>query len=142
MTLSVTDTYTDIATADIYLALKDDWLALSDEKKNEALLNARYFIDENFDIDDIESVADLAAVPDELQMANSLLAYDASTTDLFKRHTTQTIKEKSVQAGKVKSSKKFTAGKENLLPASYSKVKVLLRPLYSNIESVNFLVRA
>jgi len=142
MTLLVTDTYTDIATADTYLILKDDWLQLSNEKKDEALLEARYFIDENF-YTGIEDVSDLALIPDELQLSNSLLAYDfIANGSLFARHTAKSVKESSVKAGSVQSSKKFIAGNPQLLPSSYSKVKVLLADLYESIDGIVHLVRA
>ena len=74
MTLEVTDTYTDIDTADTYLVLKNDWLTLSNEVKQDALLNARMYIDENFYVDDVTDVSDLTLVPDALQFSSSLLA--------------------------------------------------------------------
>ncbi len=143
MTLEVTDTYTDIDTADSYLVLKNDWLELSNESKQEALLNARMYIDENFSIDDVTDVSDLSVVPDALQFASSLLAYDSVINgDLFVKHTTREVFEKSVKAGSVMSSKKYKTGQKDLRPSSYGKVKVLLSSLYTNLTGVTFLVRS
>lgn len=95
-TATTTQSYATPSEADGYLALKETWIDLDDEVKQEALLSARYYIDTNFDC-----VVDMDLIDDEVKHANSLLAYDYFIQgDLFFDNK-KNIKSKKTVAGPV-----------------------------------------
>lgn len=122
------EAYATPAESDQYLAIHDDWIALTNEVKLDALLWGRYFIDVTFDC-----VIDMDAIDEEVKYANSLLAYDYFIQgDLFFDNQ-QVVKQKKVVAGKVETEKTFqTSSKTG--PASYSKVVAILKPVCSKVH--------
>ena len=132
-TATLTQSYATIAEADAYLALKSDWLALTDPVKTDALLWGRYFIDVNFDC-----VIDMDDIDDEVKYANSLLAYDYfNQGDLFFDNQL-VLKEKKVVAGKVEVEKVWKSHSKDG-PNSMSKVVAILKSVCN--KSTGSLVR-
>ncbi len=87
--------YATITEADAYLAIRSDWLVLTNVVKDDALLWARYFIDTNFNC-----VVDYDVIAEEVKYANSLLAYDYFVQGDLYFDNEQVIKSKKVGAGK------------------------------------------
>lgn len=115
------EAYATVAEADVFLALKSDWLALTDVVKLDALLWGRYFIDSNFDC-----VVDMTAIDEEVKYANSLLAYDYFYQgDLFFDNQ-RVVKSKKVVAGKVESERTYASISRDG-PSSMSKVVAILK---------------
>lgn len=117
--------YATIAEADLYLAIRADWLSLTTEVKDDALLWARYFIDTNFNC-----IIDYDAIPEEVKYANSLLAYDYFIQGDLYFDNEQIVKSKKVVAGKVETEKSFQAP-SGTVPNSISKVVSILKPICS-----------
>jgi len=97
--------YTDLAYANTINVGKLEWENASDSQKNNALVQARYFIDSKYTcvaVDDMD-VDDLTTVPDEFQVANSLLAYEYILGTLFEYDALggQAVVAKRVKADKV-----------------------------------------
>lgn len=117
--------YATVAEADQYLRLKTDWIDLTDDIKEDALLWGRYFIDTNFNC-----VIDMDSIDDEVKYANSLLAYDYFIQgDLYFDNQRVVIKKKVV-AGKVESEKQYSSISKDG-PNSMSKVVAILKTICS-----------
>ena len=120
-TATPVQSYATAAEADAYLPLKEDWLDLDDDVKDDALLWARYFIDVNFDC-----VVDYSAIDDEVKYATSLLAYDYFIQgDLFFDNK-KNVKSKKVVAGKVETETDYGYARTEQ-PNSLSKVIAILK---------------
>jgi len=120
-TATATQSYATAAEADVFLALKEDWLDLDDEVKEDALLWGRYYIDANFDC-----VVDYSAISDEVKYANTLLAYDYFIQgDLFFDNK-KNVKSKKVKAGPVTTETDYGYSKSDQ-PNSLSKVIAILK---------------
>ena len=72
-----TQSYATIAEADAYLKLKETWIALNNDDKDDALLWARYFIDINFDC-----TIDMDAIDDEVKY---FLEAFSESLDVYKK---------------------------------------------------------
>lgn len=119
--------------ADSYLSLKEDWLDLDSEIKDDALLWGRYFIDTNFDC-----TIDMDDIDDEVKYANSLLAYDYFIQgDLFFDNE-RVVKQSKVVAGKVEVEKTYSSIAKTG-PNSMSKVIAILKNVCNS--SMGSLVR-
>jgi hypothetical protein len=129
--------------SDVFLSLNSVWQNLSVTEKEDALLWARYYLDDNFDC----ALSSLDTIPDELKYANCLLAVDYNSEgSLYKNKSEPTVKKIRVKAGDVESEKEYGSGGDNsnYLPPSIYKVRNLLAPICTRINTsgtVN-LVRA
>lgn len=125
-TATTSQFYVTSIESDEFLALKEDWLDLDDEIKNDALLWGRYYIDVNFNC-----VIDYSNVVEEVKHANSLLAYDYFIQgDLFFDNK-KNVKSKKVTAGKVKTETDYGYAKSDK-PNSLSKVIAILKGVCSH----------
>lgn len=137
MTIGVLDSYVTVAEADVYLALDTTWLATDEPHKEDALLQARYYIDATY-----SGCFDQSSPPDEVKYASSLLGADyISSGDLFYSNT-QAIKMKRTKAGSVETEKEFT-GSSKQKPASIGQVDAIMASLgCTNTSGTVFLMRA
>jgi len=120
MTIGVLDSYVTVAEADVYLALDTTWLATDEPHKEDALLQARYYIDATY-----SGCFDQSSPPDEVKYASSLLGADfVSSGDLFYSNS-DAVKSKRVKAGSVESEKEFS-GASKTKPASIGQVDALM----------------
>jgi hypothetical protein len=107
------EAYTDIATADTY-ATSNEWSNATDTEKDQALLMASLWIDQNFtcEFDD--------PVQDEIQAATALLAEQYILGELF-TPMTDAIKRQSIKAGSITTTKEFVSGNNpaELFPEAY-----------------------
>ena len=126
---TATQFYATSAEADVFLVLKEDWLDLDDDVKDDALLSARYYIDLNFDC-----VIDYLAISEEVKFANSLLAYDYFIQgDLFFDNDKSVLK-KLVKAGSVESETEYGYAKSKR-PNSLTKVVGILKTVCNHSKS-------
>ena len=99
--------YTDVAYANSVNIGKTEWDNASVVQKNDALVKARYYIDSNYSCSppDTLDVSYLTTVPDEYQVANSLLAYEYLKNTLYTSDPLggQAVVSKRVKADKVES---------------------------------------
>ena len=122
--------YATDSEADVFLTLKEDWLDLDSDVKNDALLWGRYFIDSNFDCE-----VDMDLIDEEVKYANSLLAYDYFIQgDLFFDNQ-NAVKSKKVVAGKVETEKTFVSATKDTAN-SMSKVIAILKGVCSRTRGV------
>jgi len=137
MAIGVTESYVTVPEADVYLKLNSAWLATDYAVKQDALLQARYYIDANYSCS-----FDQSSPPDEVKYASSLLGADyISSGDLFYSNT-QAIKMKRTKAGSVETEKEFT-GSSKQKPASIGQVDAIMASLgCTNTSGTVFLMRA
>ncbi len=130
MTLATTTQfYATIAEADTFLYLKHDWLVIEQPIKEGALLEARYFIDLNFDC-----VIDYLNIPEEIKHASAILAYDFfSQGELFFSNK-RGIKSKKVEAKGVLVDTNFGHSQKDK-PNSLNKVISILKPICNYSKS-------
>lgn len=135
--LGVTEAYATVSQADLYLENIPSWVAATDEDKADALLYARYYIDNNFSCIDI---TDDAEVPEELQFANSLVASDY-IVDNEVLQSGANLKRELVIAGSVTSENEYFNGATNK-PPSLGIIKGVLKDICSFSKTSTFLIRS
>jgi len=137
MAIGVTESYVTVAEADAYLILNQVWLDTDYGIKNNALLQARYYIDATY-----SGCFDQSSPPDEVKYASSLLGADfVSSGDLFYSNS-QAVKMKRTKAGSVETEKEFI-GASKQKPASIGQVDALMAALGCvKTSGTVFLMRA
>lgn len=134
--LTVTEAYTTISQADIYLENNAAWSGATDEAKTTALLYGRYYLDENFSCIDL---TDEVAVPDSMQYANAILAADyVSDGTIFESGAN--VKLERVKADVVETETEYFGGKTNK-PPSLALVKGILKGVCTYSKTTPFLIR-
>lgn len=137
MAIGVTTSYVTVPEADVYLKLNATWLATDFAVKEDALLQARYYIDSSY-----SGCFDQESPPDEVKYASSLLGADyISSGDLFYSNS-QAVKMKRTKAGSVETEKEFVgAGKAK--PTSIGQVDAIMASLGCiKTSGTVFLMRA
>ncbi len=137
--MALKDPYCTVVRADEILAGNADWLALDEDVKLDALVEARYYIDDRYSCPTLDE----AAIPTEMEYVNAWLAADAVDTGLFDTNTNpDRIKSKSVKAGSVTTSKSYFSA-ASFRPATKAKCDTYLSGIcYKNSSTVVQLVRA
>jgi len=136
--ISVTTAYATPIEADQYLRNSDAWLDLDIEVKEDALLQARYFIDARYDFI-VEF--DPSNPQDEVKYASVLLASGYTSSGVLFNTSSAGIKKKSVKAGSVDTFVEY-ASPLTVRPSNLKLVDSVMSPVATaNTGSVN-LVRA
>lgn len=121
VTLQITDGYATIDEADTYLENDSVWLAYTDETKQEALMWARYYLEDNFDYD-LDSID---AIDEEAKLACAVVAADYAKDQKIFGSSEAAIKSKSIKADTVSSSITYETG-QKYKPPSVGKAFVLM----------------
>ena len=121
VTLALTDGYATLDEADTYLELNTTWSAASDEAKEDALMWARYYIEQYFDynLDAIDTI------DDEAKLANSVLAADYVTSGQLFGNSEPAIKRQKVKADVVEKEVEYQVG-QRFVPESQGKAFALM----------------
>ncbi|MGE4486367.1 MAG: hypothetical protein AB7C95_00905 [Synergistaceae bacterium] len=137
--MALKDPYCTVSRADEILASNDAWLALDEDVKESALVEARYYIDERYSC----PYLDEDNIPTEMELVNAWLAADAVDTGLFSTSINpDRIKSKMVKAGSVTTSKTYFSA-TSFRPATKAKCDAYLSGIcWKNSSAVVSLVRA
>lgn len=98
--LGVTDGYATLVEANAYNIASTAWEKATDAVKQDALMFARYYIDDNW-VYDLEQID---AIDEEMKLGNSILALDYLENGKLFGDSEAPIKSKSVSAGAVSQS--------------------------------------
>jgi hypothetical protein len=136
VTLAVTGSYATVEEADNLLENNASWAVATDEIKIDKLLEARYYIDTMFSCD----LSTYDTIPDQLKLANALLAAEALlTSDIF--DTSASISKERVKADVVETETEYFGGSVKR-PTKLNMVRGILQTICTYKGSTVFLTRA